>query len=249
MQLLLSCKIFTQKEIRLSPSGRATNWKSIFFNWVVAWVTSSALFISKEKKKKKQITQFSSLIGRNYYFLKGRVNNKVLSRILNAETIMVVMNDQVKTVWGNTLKNQNWTKQSTKFSDWICRILGLKTVVGFGVFSVSFFMIIIFGLGCFLKAGGNPPSPHSQDKYCENILTPWCRGVLCECPHCALLQCKSFLLVQVLTLWLPPFYQQWYSSKNYGMWETACVQNTNANNFSNHSNLFLNSKCKQGETM
>lgn len=54
------------------------------------WV-ASALFISKEKK---QMTQFSPLIGRHDYFLKGKVNNKVLSRILNTETIMEVMNDQ-----------------------------------------------------------------------------------------------------------------------------------------------------------
>lgn len=169
---------------------------------------------------------------------------------MNTETIIAVMNDQGKTVWGNILKNQNWTKQSTKFSDWICRILGLTTVVGFGVFSVVFIIIIIIGFGCVLKAGGNPASPHSQDKYYENILTLWCRGVVLECPHCALLQCKSSCLFKCsLWLGLPPLCQQWYSSKNYGMWETACVQNTNENNFSNHSNLFLNSKCKQGEAM
>lgn len=94
VQPLLSCKIFTQKEIRLSPSGRATNWKSGFLNWVIAWVIS-ALFISKEKK---QITLFSPLIGRHDYFLKGKVNYKVLSRILSTETIIAVMNDQVKSV-------------------------------------------------------------------------------------------------------------------------------------------------------
>lgn len=143
------------------------------------------------------MTQFSPLIGRHDYFLKGKVNNEVLSRILNAETIMAVMNDQVKTVWGKILKNQNWTKQSAKFSDWICRILGLRTVVGFGGFSVVLgFFLLIFGFGCFLKAGGNPPSPHSQDKYYKNILTPWCRSVLCECPCCALLQCKSSCLLK-----------------------------------------------------
>lgn len=119
---------------------------------------------------------------------------------MNTEIIIAVMNDQGKTVWGNILKNQNWTKQSTKFSDWICRILGLTTVLGFGVFSVIFKIIIIFVFGCVLKAGGNPPSPHSQDKYYENILTLWCRGVLLECPHCALLQCKSSCLLKC-SLW------------------------------------------------
>lgn len=33
------------------------------------------------------------------------------------------------------------------------------------------------------------------------------------------------------------------------MWETGCVQNSSVNNFSNHSNLFLNRKCKQGEAV
>lgn len=82
VQPLLSCKIFTQKEIRLSPSGRATNWKSVLQGDGVGYL--STLLISKEKR---QMTQFSPLIGRHGCFLKG-----------NAETIMAVMNAQIKTV-------------------------------------------------------------------------------------------------------------------------------------------------------
>lgn len=50
---------------------------------------TSALFGSEEKKKK--VTQSSPLVGRHDYFLKGKVNNKILSRILNTETIMAFM--------------------------------------------------------------------------------------------------------------------------------------------------------------
>lgn len=37
------------------------------------------------------MTQSSPLIGRHAYFLKEKVNNKILSRILNAETAPVFM--------------------------------------------------------------------------------------------------------------------------------------------------------------
>lgn len=42
-------------------------------------------------KKIKKMTQSSPLIGRHAYFLKEKVNNKILSRILNAETAPVFM--------------------------------------------------------------------------------------------------------------------------------------------------------------
>lgn len=42
--------MFTQKEIRLSPSGRATYWKSILRGEGEGYL--SALFVSKEKKRK-----------------------------------------------------------------------------------------------------------------------------------------------------------------------------------------------------
>lgn len=41
--------------------------------------------------KKKKMTQFSPLIGRHDYFLKGKVNNKILSRILNGGTITALV--------------------------------------------------------------------------------------------------------------------------------------------------------------
>lgn len=37
------------------------------------------------------MTQSSPLIARHDYFLKGKINNKILNRILNAEAIMVFM--------------------------------------------------------------------------------------------------------------------------------------------------------------
>lgn len=82
--------MFTQKEIRLSPNGRAAYWKSILRGEGEGYL--SALFISKgKKKKKKKMTQSSPFIGRHDYFLKGKVNKKNLSRILNTETIMAFM--------------------------------------------------------------------------------------------------------------------------------------------------------------
>lgn len=42
--------MFTQKEIRLSPSGRATYWKSILRGEGEGYL--SALFVSKEKIRK-----------------------------------------------------------------------------------------------------------------------------------------------------------------------------------------------------
>jgi len=62
-------------------------------------------------KKKKKMTQSSPLIGRHDYFLKGKVNNKILSRILNAETIMAFM---MKLKQHEELFSENKTLQSTQ---------------------------------------------------------------------------------------------------------------------------------------
>lgn len=76
--------MFTQKEIRLIPSGRATYWKSVLQGEGEGYL--SALFIFQENED----TQSSRLIGRHAYFLKEKVN-KILRRILNAKTAMVFM--------------------------------------------------------------------------------------------------------------------------------------------------------------
>ena len=57
------------------------------------------------------MTQSSPLIGRHDYFLKGKVNNKILSRILNAETIMAFM---MKLKQYEELFSENKTLQSTQ---------------------------------------------------------------------------------------------------------------------------------------
>lgn len=99
--------MFTQKELRLSPNGRATYWKSGLQGEGEGYL--SALFISKEKKK---MTQSSPLIGRHDYFLKGKVNNKILSRILNTETITAFMIVELKQYEVLVLKTK--TEQSNQ---------------------------------------------------------------------------------------------------------------------------------------
>jgi len=102
----LSWKIFTQKGIRLSPNGRATYWESILQGEREGYL--SVLFISKEKT----MTQSSPLIGRRDHFLKGKVNTKILSRILDAETIKAFMVLELQQHEALLLKTE--TEQSTQ---------------------------------------------------------------------------------------------------------------------------------------
>lgn len=62
-------------------------------------------------KKKEKMTQSSPLVGRHGYFLKGKVNNKILSRILNAETIMAFM---IKLKQYEETSSKNKTEESTQ---------------------------------------------------------------------------------------------------------------------------------------
>lgn len=57
------------------------------------------------------MTQSSPLVGRHDYFLKGKVNNKILSRILNTETIMAFM---IKLKQYEEMFSKPKTEQSTQ---------------------------------------------------------------------------------------------------------------------------------------
>lgn len=63
-------------------------------------------------REKKNMTQSSPLIGRHDYFLKGKVNNKILSRILNTETITAFMIVELKQYEVLVLKTK--TEQSNQ---------------------------------------------------------------------------------------------------------------------------------------
>lgn len=129
---------------------------------------------------------------------------------------------------------------------------------------VGFFLLgVLGGFGscdCFfffffpLKAGGNPPPSPVQTL--QNRLTLWCRSCALQCtwrvpyvvPYFSA-RVPAHWSAHSMTLGSLPSASNATSSKNCGMWETGCAQNTNTINFSNHSNLFLNRKCKQGETV